>query len=86
VDRLYEAIVLGEPKEAIGCVETNIGRDVRDRKRMGVFPWQGSRCVRLVPSVSKHANPSTQPAACRPLKHARLATCARQSMLAVDVS
>ena len=45
VERCYEALVLGEPKQADGRVETNIGRDVRDRKRMGVFPWQGSRWV-----------------------------------------
>lgn len=49
VERCYEAIVLGQPKQAEGRVETNIGRDVRDRKRMGVFPWQGSRWAHAWP-------------------------------------
>lgn len=40
---MYNAIVLGEPKAAEGIVETNIGRDIRDRKKMGTFPYNSSR-------------------------------------------
>ena len=43
VDRVYQAIALGCPKEGEGAVETNIGRDIRDRKKMGVFPYMSSR-------------------------------------------
>jgi 23S rRNA-/tRNA-specific pseudouridylate synthase len=54
VERLYHAIVLGMPKEAEGEVQTNIGRDVRDRKKMGVFPYMSSRFdVSLVTSLAK---------------------------------
>jgi 23S rRNA pseudouridine1911/1915/1917 synthase len=35
IDRLYEAIVWGDLEDA-GVVETNLGRDPRDRKRMSV--------------------------------------------------
>ena len=49
VERQYEAIVLGAPKQAEGTVETNIGRDVRDRKKMGVFPYLSSRCAVACP-------------------------------------
>lgn len=43
VERIYNAIVLGSPKGSEGTVETNIGRDVRDRKKMGTFPYMSSR-------------------------------------------
>ena len=43
VERVYQAIALGCPKAAEGVVETNIGRDIRDRKKMGVFPYMSSR-------------------------------------------
>ena len=38
VDRLYEALVWGEPKEEEGTIEGNIGRNPHDRKQMTVFP------------------------------------------------
>ena len=44
VERQYQAIVLGVPKRPQGVVETNIGRDVRNRKSMGTFPFMSSRC------------------------------------------
>ena len=43
VERVYQAIALGCPKAEEGIVETNIGRDIRDRKKMGVFPYMSSR-------------------------------------------
>ena len=43
VERIYQAIALGCPKEGEGTVETNIGRDIRDRKKMGTFPYMSSR-------------------------------------------
>ncbi|EIE24408.1 pseudouridine synthase [Coccomyxa subellipsoidea C-169] len=45
VQRVYHAIVLGVPKEAEGVIETNIGRDIRDRKKMGVFSYMGRHAV-----------------------------------------
>ena len=45
IDRLYEAVVWGEVVEG-GTVETNLGRDPRDRKRMAVVkPPSGKRAV-----------------------------------------
>ena len=38
IDRLYEALVWGEPKEDEGTIEGNIGRNPHDRKQMTVFP------------------------------------------------
>ena len=40
---MYHALVLGVPKHKEGTVETNIGRDIRDRKKMGTFPFMSSR-------------------------------------------
>jgi pseudouridine synthase, RluA family len=36
--RKYIALVWGVPKEEEGCIEGNIGRDIRDRMKMAVFP------------------------------------------------
>ena len=43
VERIYQAIAIGCPKLGEGVVETNIGRDIRDRKKMGTFPYMSSR-------------------------------------------
>ncbi|CAL8467393.1 g6930 [Coccomyxa elongata] len=43
VERMYHALVLGVPRHEEGTVETNIGRDIRDRKKMGTFPFMSSR-------------------------------------------
>ena len=37
VDRQYMSITLGCPKTGAGRVEANVGRDLRDRKRMAAF-------------------------------------------------
>lgn len=52
MERQYQAIVLGVPKRAEGVVETNIGRDVRNRKAMGTFPFMSSRCCSLLHHVA----------------------------------
>ena len=54
VQRVYNAIVLGVPKEAEGVIETNIGRDIRDRKKMGVFPYMSSRQAVVISSSHRH--------------------------------
>ncbi|HXB11511.1 MAG TPA: RluA family pseudouridine synthase [Bacteroidia bacterium] len=38
VERKYTALVWGDPKETEGIVTANIGRDLRDRKKMAAFP------------------------------------------------
>ena len=45
--REYQALVWGRPKEDKGRIEGNIGRDLRDRKLMAVFPdgLQGKSAV-----------------------------------------
>ncbi len=72
VQRVYHAIVLGVPKEAEGVIETNIGRDIRDRKKMGVFSYMSSRrvfsaiqCCRSVPSCRFHQRRGGMVAPCR---------------------
>ncbi len=42
-ERIYNAIVLGCPTGSAGTVKTNIGRHVRERKKMGTFPYMSSR-------------------------------------------
>ncbi len=37
VDRRYMSLTLGCPKVSSGRVEANVGRDLRDRKRMAAF-------------------------------------------------
>ncbi|KAK9816418.1 hypothetical protein WJX72_000028 [[Myrmecia] bisecta] len=39
VQRTYWSIVLGRPKPGQGRVETNVGRDLKDRKRMAAFAY-----------------------------------------------
>jgi len=41
IQRKYIALVWGEPKDDEGTIEGNIGRHVKDRKRMAVFPPSG---------------------------------------------
>lgn len=38
IDRLYVALVWGDPKEDAGTITGNIGRSLKDRKVMDVFP------------------------------------------------
>ena len=47
VERVYQSIALGCPRADSGVIETNIGRDIRDRKKMGTFPYRSSRCILL---------------------------------------
>lgn len=47
VERVYHSIALGCLRADSGVVETNIGRDIRDRKKMGTFPYRSSRCILL---------------------------------------
>lgn len=43
VQRTYQAITIGVPKEAKGKIETNIARDPRDRLRMGISGFFSTR-------------------------------------------
>lgn len=43
VRRVYQSIVLGCPRDPEGSVQTGIGRDPRDRKRMTVYPVNSNR-------------------------------------------
>lgn len=43
MERIYQAIALGCPRPDEATIETNIGRDIRDRKKMGTFPYMSSR-------------------------------------------
>jgi len=43
VERTYQAIVLGQPQRPAGRVETNIGRDAGDRKKMAAFGYMSNR-------------------------------------------
>ncbi len=43
IDRKYVALVWGEPKEDEGIIEGNIGRHMKDRKRMAVYPPSGAQ-------------------------------------------
>ncbi|KAK9828066.1 hypothetical protein WJX81_007467 [Elliptochloris bilobata] len=43
VERTYQAIVLGRPQRAQGRVETNVGRDLHDRKKMAAFAYMSNR-------------------------------------------
>ena len=46
MERTYQAIVLGQPQRAAGRVETNIGRDAGDRKKMAAFGYMSNRRAR----------------------------------------
>ncbi|KAK9821673.1 hypothetical protein WJX74_007332 [Apatococcus lobatus] len=46
VRRVYQSIVLGCPRESEGSIQTGIGRDPRDRKRMAVYPLSSNRARR----------------------------------------
>lgn len=48
VDRLYLSVTLGCPLAAAGKVETNVGRDLRDRKRMAAFTAHSNTCETLI--------------------------------------
>ncbi len=43
VERTYQAIVLGQPQRQQGRVETNVGRDLHDRKKMAAFAYMSNR-------------------------------------------
>ena len=43
MERAYQAIVLGQPQRAEGRVETNVGRDLQDRKKMAAFSYMSNR-------------------------------------------
>ena len=43
--RTYQAIVWGVPKETTGEIETNIGRNPRDRKKMAVLGQSGKSAI-----------------------------------------
>ncbi len=47
IERTYNALVWGEPKSEEGKIEGNIGRSLKDRKIMAVFPYgsQGKEAV-----------------------------------------
>lgn len=47
VQRTYKSITLGCPSPATGQVATNIGRDARDRKKMGAYALDSSRYLCL---------------------------------------
>ena len=49
VMRTYQSITLGCPREAAGQVRTNVGRHFKERKKMGVYEYGGSRWGRLSP-------------------------------------
>lgn len=63
--REYVAVVWGIPEPAQGRVETNIGRDLRDRLRMAVYPAGGTE--------GKHA--VTHYSVIEPLEHVALVKC-----------
>ena len=43
VARTYVAVTLGVPRAAKGRVATNVGRDLRDRKKMAAFAYGSLR-------------------------------------------
>lgn len=45
VERSYLALTIGLPKQASSTVETNIGRDLKDPKKMAPFGFYSSRCA-----------------------------------------
>ena len=47
VMRTYQSITLGCPREAAGQVRTNVGRHFKERKKMGVYEYGGSRQARV---------------------------------------
>lgn len=47
IDRRYRAIVWGDVKEDEGVIKTNLGRSLKNRKVMDVFPFEGE--------IGKHA-------------------------------
>lgn len=56
VERRYLAISIGMPKQGTGSIETNIGRDPNDRKRMSPFGFHSSRCCsKLMLSLAEPA-------------------------------
>jgi 23S rRNA pseudouridine1911/1915/1917 synthase len=47
VRKTYAALVRGHPPAARGCIETRLGRDLRDRKRFAVTETTGKAAVTL---------------------------------------
>jgi 23S rRNA pseudouridine1911/1915/1917 synthase len=47
IDRRYNALVWGVPKEPQGTIKTNLARSLKNRKQVGVFEYEGE--------IGKHA-------------------------------
>ncbi len=47
IDRRYNALVWGVPKETEGTIKTNLARSLKNRKQVGVFEYEGE--------IGKHA-------------------------------
>jgi 23S rRNA pseudouridine1911/1915/1917 synthase len=47
IDRRYNALVWGVPKETEGTIKTNLARSLKNRKQVGVFEFEGE--------IGKHA-------------------------------
>ncbi len=47
IDRRYNALVWGVPKDAEGTIKTNLARSLKNRKQVGVFEYEGE--------IGKHA-------------------------------
>lgn len=71
VMRTYQSITLGCPREAAGQVRTNVGRHFRERKKMGVYEYGGSRWARFCLRLSMTPLPLQRPCA-SPCMRARL--------------
>lgn len=50
VQRTYQSVLIGVPKNVEGTVETNIVRDQRDRQRMAVTGFFSNRSALLLVS------------------------------------
>ena len=45
IERKYKAIVWGQPKHKVGILETNIGRNQHDRKKMSIVKSGGRKAI-----------------------------------------
>ena len=72
VMRTYLSITLGCPREEVGQVRTNVGRHFKERKKMGIYEYGGSRWARFglwlsttpLPLQGPCASPCMQPLRC----------------------
>lgn len=71
VMRTYQSITLGCPREVAGQVRTNVGRHFKERKKMGVYEYGGSRWARFCRWLSMTPLPLQRPCAF-PCMRARL--------------